>query len=100
MGEGGMDRPLRLRKGTRTSEAMFAGDARGGARHAHPPNPLTLNEGGICLLWIPACAGMTVGRGGRFRPNSHFAVSSSTLATEPCKTERLNPKWQTDHSHP
>ena len=45
-------RPLRLRKGTRTSEAMFAGDAwgeGGGRQEMHPPSPLTLREGGRFL---------------------------------------------------
>ena len=49
MGEEG--RPLRLRKGTRTSEAMFAGDARGRDEerqaNKHPPNPLTQAKGGL-----------------------------------------------------
>ena len=31
-----------------------------------------LREGGICLLWIPACAGMTVGRRGEIP--SQFAL--------------------------
>ena len=48
-------RPLRLRKGTRTSEAMFAGMP--APMEKHPPSPLTLREGGRFLARL----GMTQG---------------------------------------
>ena len=62
--KGERGRPLRLRKGTRASVAMFAGDAWGERwqqAFGHPPSPLTLREGGRFLAALRNDMGMRFG---------------------------------------